>query len=139
MLNQIEKQKTKPTNKNDRMSLSKETSERIAGWLDEVNSLLPGYRIGKSDLINWLISKKPEKLAEPELKELKEQFFDPLKAMKWATDQLKSAKSKGEQMDLSKLLVENMLIAKPSKPKTLKVKKPQIKDEIGEKLCDKLL
>jgi len=96
----------------ERANLNKESLFKVNGWLEQLKPKLRGSKISRSDLINWLVTQKPEALTDREVSELITNYFDPVKALEWAVSEIKSAKSRGEEVDLSTFVSEKFLAKK---------------------------
>ena len=97
----------------ERANLSKESLLKVNGWVDQLKPKLRGSKISRSDLINWLVAQKSEVLTEREVAELVTTYFDPVKALEWAVAEVKSAKSRGEEIDLGAFVSEKFVTKKP--------------------------
>ena len=97
----------------ERANLSKESLLKVNGWVDQLKPKLRGSKISRSDLINWLVAQKSETLTDREVAELVTTYFDPVKALEWAVAEVKSAKSRGEEIDLGAFVSEKFGTKKP--------------------------
>ena len=94
----------------DRVTLNSETLVRLREWAGQLAPQLKGYRVTRSDLVNWLVARHTSELSQAETKELEQKFFDPVKALEWTLSQLKGARARGEEIDVGKMIGENVLV-----------------------------
>ena len=98
-------QKTKQRVKHpDRVTLSPEALTRLGTWLMELDGVMKGSRITKSDLVNFLILSHSAKLSERDVEQLANQHFDEVRFAVWAVQQLKEAKAQGRNVTLAEIV-----------------------------------
>ncbi len=106
----------------DRVSLSPDSLNRLAGWTIDAEGHLKGSRLTKSDLVNFLIKSHSASLSERELEELERDHFDEVRFAAWALRQIKEARAQGK--DLSLADVVNAAPGARSKPDSEPSPKP---------------
>jgi hypothetical protein len=67
-----------------------------------------GAKVSRSDLVNWLISKQTDELCQSAVAELQELYFDPVKAMAWASQEIQRRQKEDPAFD-SKEFISYML------------------------------
>lgn len=90
--------------KQERVSLDEESALRVDQWVDQVLRQVPGIKIGRSELVRWLILSHEDVLRTEELLEIKSRFFDEMEFALWMVRQLKESRAKGEKLSLNDLL-----------------------------------
>jgi nucleoid DNA-binding protein len=117
----------------ERASLNNEALARVNSWMCQLKPKLKGSKVSRSDLVNWFILQKSDQLGDREVADLVKAYFDPVKALEWAVAEVKSAKARGESIDLTEF-VSTKFIAKPRKPRKRKEPKESrsIRPEIKE-------
>lgn len=107
----------------ERVTLSKEALIRVEGWQEQVAPLLKGSKISRSELVNWILLERSEELATPEMKILAARFFDPIKALEWASIQVRDALKRGAALDVNEVIQDIMRPQFPASPKVRKARK----------------
>jgi hypothetical protein len=74
MSEEIENEKTESRSRLETITLSKETSKKIDGWVEQISS--KQVRLSRKALINWLLGKLPKKISNSDLSEIVEQFYN---------------------------------------------------------------
>jgi hypothetical protein len=88
----------------DRITLTKASIDRLDSWKVAVASRLAGQRLGRGDLVNWLISAHAADLSSDEASALVSERFDPVRALEWAVHCARSAAKRGETVNLDDLV-----------------------------------
>ncbi len=100
----IEKKKRNPNN-SERIVLAAETQRQLKRHAQQIEEDTDGiFSVPARELANFLLQVRSTALTETELLQLRERFFDKIKALKWATDQLQLAKARGEELDFAQVL-----------------------------------
>lgn len=95
---------TKVKNQIDRVTLTKEGSEKLNQWLIQVKDSTKGFLdLSKSDLVNFLIQNHSLDLSKKEIKQIRTSHYSLIKHLNWITPQLKKAIEENNQ-DLVKSL-----------------------------------
>lgn len=85
-------------NKIERVTLSKDESEKMNQWLSQIKAETSGFlEVSKSDLVNFLIRSHSEHLKVKEIKSIKSQKYDLVKHLNWLTPLLKKAIEENDQ------------------------------------------
>lgn len=124
----------------DRIKISPEALTKLGKWNDEISRRLRGVKLTRSDLVNFLILNHEEQLSSRELGALEKEFFDEVKFAQWAVEELKSARSKGEQVTLAEIIstrrATNSEAHPSSRPKRNSKKNQQAPSEqLNEPTC----
>jgi hypothetical protein len=89
----------------DRIVLDKESVEVVESISAQINKAFGGMvKLSNKELTNFLVQSRSEKLSSSELKEIKDKYFDDVRAAQWAVQRLKQAKSGGENLSLNEVL-----------------------------------
>ncbi len=88
----------------DRIWINADALNRLTQWTTEVGGRLPGIKLTRSDLANFLVLSHAEALTAGELKELEARYFDPIKVGEWALEELKAAVARGEAVTIEDIL-----------------------------------
>lgn len=100
----MELQKPKATINLDRINLKKEAFVRLNRWTSQANAALQGGRISRTAVLDWYISSHPESLSDKEITDLKSLHFNEEKFARWALNEVKKARARGEKMSLLEIL-----------------------------------
>lgn len=89
----------------DRIVLSASALERVESWIE----ILAKRRIevSRAALVSELICRRSPDFSTSEIAELEGVFFDEVKFAKWAVDELKNARRRGEAVTLSEILARH--------------------------------
>lgn len=100
-------QKAKSAKPQDRVTLGRTETDKVDGWLLQINSSSKGFlELSRSDIVNFLIrTHKPEFLAK-ELGQIRADHYDPIKHIAWIAPQIKNAISKGDDARVAELQTE---------------------------------
>lgn len=97
--------KEKTRKQYDRTSLEPHSIEILESLVkqaqDEISELPP---LSLKDMVNFLIEVRSHSLTEEELKQLYAKYFDPIKIMKLATQDMIAAKARGEHLAMDDAL-----------------------------------
>lgn len=107
----------------DRITLPPSALEKLSRWIDLLHNKSAGIKVTRSDLVSWLISSHSENLSTNEISDLENKFFDNLKYAKWAVNEIKEAKARGEILNLKLISQEDKLKNKLNQFGTKKSKK----------------
>jgi hypothetical protein len=107
--NQVElhKQKTlvSPVVKIDRVVLDVQTTEVLKVISSQAQKALGDLiEVSQKEIINFILQERSHPLSEIELKKLREQNFDMVKALQHATERAKKAKTAGREISLDDIL-----------------------------------
>lgn len=116
----LDQKKAKKISK-ERIALNQESLRKIDQWLHQVSDAVKGIKLTRSDLVNHEISQAEEYLDQRKLQMLREIYFDPLKALRWAITQAQEAKRRGELTSIDDYLSQAII------PKKRTVRRPSIK------------
>lgn len=109
--------KSKKLPKQERASLDEQSATRIDRWLEQVVQQVPGIKIGRSEIVRWLVTSRPEQLTGEELQQIKDQYFDEMEFALWMIRQLKDSRARGEKLSLSDLLGDVNTVRPAKKPR----------------------
>lgn len=96
--------KTKRQSHPDRITLNSEALGRVNNWLEVVATKAQTIKVGRSDLVNFLLLKRFPEITPEEIKELEGLHFDPVRFLALSLKEAKKAQAKGEKVSTSKLL-----------------------------------
>jgi hypothetical protein len=99
------KKQNKPA---ERVSLTPANIRHIEGMLGQIRNFLPELKLGRSDLVNWLLQSRSHELSKKEMSALARDHFDPVKALEAAMVEAKALAGRGEAIDLQALLNEKL-------------------------------
>ena len=117
----------------ERITLSPEALEKVNTWISIITPRLKGTSLNRSELISWVVMNQPKTLSEPTLKEIERYFFDPVKALAWASAEVTKRRKSGEQIDI-RSLVEDLLKNQDQRNSCQKkVKRTKYLDKSSEK------
>jgi len=88
----------------NRILLKEEAANRVASWAGQVQAQLRGTRVGRNEIVNWLVLGHEPKLSSRELKDVEDTYYDEVKFASWALRQLKQARDQGRPISLTELL-----------------------------------
>lgn len=89
----------------DRIVLNKDSMEIILKMVAQVEQAFGGMvKLGTKDIANFLISSRGTDLDTGELAQIREKFFDEVRAAQWPLNQLKQAKDAGQPLTLADVL-----------------------------------
>jgi len=76
----------------DRVTLGKDESERLTGWLTQIKNSTKGFLdLTRSDVVNFLIQSHSDELTAKEIKKIRLSHYSLIKHLNWITPQLKKA------------------------------------------------
>jgi hypothetical protein len=100
-----ELKKKRRRNSFDRIVLSEETQTILAGLISEIAEATNGMvKLHGRELANFLIQTRCQSLSTDEVAQLRAKYFDEAKAANWMVSQIRSAKTRGEKVDLEELI-----------------------------------
>ena len=89
-----------------RIVLSPEALDRVNAWIDHVTPHMKGNTFTRSDLVSWLLVNRSSDLSAVEIEGLTKAFFDPMKALAWASRQITERQLAGETVDVAAFMSE---------------------------------
>lgn len=108
----------------DRIVLEPDVLATINRLQEQVGEAFGGLvRLTNREMVNFVLVARSQKLSSDELKRIREDHFDEVKAVQWALSKLKAAKDRGEDLNLSKIMSEletpfkEARLRKPGSPK----------------------
>jgi len=93
----------------ERAVLNGQCCETVDAWIEQVKARARGIRINRNALVQWLIEGRASTLSESEICEIAEKYFDEVRFARWVVDELRVARSKGENVSLAELVARNSL------------------------------
>lgn len=111
----------------DRVTLTPELLSKLDGWMKQVTGKHRGVRLTRNNMVDWLIGSYPAELPSADVKIIAERFYDEERFLKDAIRELRSKKSRGENVSLAELLA-NVGAQMPSSPR--KARKPKVAAEL---------
>lgn len=113
----------KPVNPQDRVTLNPGMSQKINGWLDQLNDKFKGLiEINKSDLANYFLDKQPDVLNRDQIEKIKAAHYDEVRFMHWALQKMKESKKSGETLSLKDLMQLSLMKTANDVKRTKKAK-----------------
>ena len=108
----------------DRVTLTPDLLAKLEGWMKQVTDKHRGVRLTRNNVVDWLIGSYPPELPNGDVKIIAERFYDEERFLKDAIRELRSKKSRGENVDLAELLAnvgsqKPKAVRKPRKPKVV--------------------
>lgn len=104
-MKQLTEQKSDKTlPKQERVSLDEASAAKLDLWLEQVLQKVPGIKIGRSELVRWLVNSHSESLSDDELLQVKSSYFDEMEFALWMVRQLKESRARGERLSISELI-----------------------------------
>ena len=108
----------KPRGKSDRIIIESKNLEKVDLILNSLTKIQPGLQISRKDFINWLIETRPAELSETETKQLIDLHYDEEKFVRFALEEMRAAKRRGEKLTLNELLTRQSIPRSPRKKKS---------------------
>lgn len=96
----------------ERVSLTPSNVVLVGRLLCQVQASLPELKLSKTDLINWLLKSRADKLTDREIAAIERNYFDPVKALEAAIAEAKKQKVMGEEVDVQALVEDKLLLKK---------------------------
>ena len=100
----------------DRVTLTPELLSKLDGWMRQVTDKNRGVRLTRNNIVDWLIGSYPTELPSTDVKTIAERFYDEERFLKDAIRELRSRKSRGENVSLADILA-NVGSQKPFSPR----------------------
>lgn len=95
---------TKNKSQVDRASIGKLESEKLSGWLKQIQETSKGFLdLTKSELVNFLIREHKPELSAKELNQLRHDHYDPFRHISWITQELKTAIASNDKNMVARL------------------------------------
>ncbi len=88
----------------DRLTVDAANLEKIGRYLDQLRAATPACGATRKDILNWIIEKVPTELSVSDLKELSDRFYDEERFLKFALEEVRAAKARGERLRLDDIL-----------------------------------
>jgi hypothetical protein len=101
----------------ERVSLTSANVELLDKLLRQVQESLPELKLGKNDVVNWLLKTHGDKFSERQLAAIERDYFDPIKALESAITEAKKQQEMGGAIDVQ-ALISNKLMVKRRRPST---------------------
>lgn len=108
----------------ERIVLSSSALERVESWIEALAKRK--IEVSRAALVSELICRRSPDLSTSEIAELEGVFFDEVKFAKWAVDELKEARKRGESVTLSEILARH---PRATEDRIEPIKKPRKKRE----------
>jgi hypothetical protein len=107
----------------DRVTLTPELLSKLDGWMKQVTDKHRGVRLTRNNMVDWLIGSYPAELPNADVKIIAERFYDEERFLKDAIRELRSKKSRGENVSLADILANagSQKSSNPRKPRKPKV------------------
>lgn len=96
--------KTKRSRHPDRITIDPEPLMKLDVWMKHLLSKHKGIQVTRRDLVNWLIKRHSEELSRSEEEDLKGMFYDEERFLRYAWEEIKAAKARGEKLSLQEIL-----------------------------------
>lgn len=95
----------KPTVPQDRVTLTPLVSQKVNGWLDQLNDKFKGLiEVNRSDLTNYFLDRQPDVLNKDQIEKIKAAHYNEVRFMHWALQKMKESKKKGENLSLKDIM-----------------------------------
>lgn len=108
----------------DRVTLEAPALARLDVWIKQLKLRNQGIEISRKDLLNWMVLNRDEALSSSEQKQLTEEFYDEEKFLRYAWEEIRSAKSKGEKVSLEEILSRRREAQVVPRAKKVRTKSP---------------
>src|SRR5579885_1306828 len=122
METQTEKPKRKTQLHPDRLAIGREPLDKLDRWIEQLHKARPEISVTRKDILHWLIEGHPENLSAAEEKELTARFYDEERFVRFALEEIKAARLRGEKLSL-----EDIIKRKPERQGSGEVPKPRRK------------
>src|SRR6185312_7155327 len=100
----------------DRVTLDSAALDRIDAWINQIKSARLGVDLSRKDLLNWLIVNLPEALSQTHEKALAEKFYNEVRYLRFAAQEIAKANKRGEALTLKDLEERGRALV-PKEPK----------------------
>jgi len=94
----------------ERVSLTPANVEMLDKLLRQVQESLPDLKLGRNDVVNWLLKTHGDKFSERQLAAIEHDYFDPVKALESAITEAKKQQEMGEIIDVPALISNKFMI-----------------------------
>ncbi len=105
-------QKKKRYKPAERVSLTPANVELLDKLLRQVQESLPELKLGRNDVVNWLLKIHGDKFSERQLAAIERDYFDPIKALESAIADAKKQQEIGGAIDVQALINNKLMIKK---------------------------
>ncbi len=111
----------------DRLTVDPANLEKVGRILEQLRSEVQGCDVSRKDILNWIIEKCPDHLNAADLKDLSERFYDEERFLRFALEQVRAAKLRGEHLTIGDILQKKGLgnVAAPKKSRRRKTLKTE--------------
>lgn len=89
----------------DRLTVEAKNLEKLGSLINQVQSYNQDIDISKKDLVNWIIEDFSHEFSQKQLKSLFEHFYSEERFLKHATEEIKSARLRGEKLTLEEVML----------------------------------
>jgi hypothetical protein len=103
-------QKKKRYKPAERVSLTPANVELLDQLLRQVQESLPELKLGRNDVVNWLLRTHGDKFSERQLAAIERDYFDPIKALESAIADAKKQQEIGGAVDVQALISSKLMI-----------------------------
>ena len=121
--------KKRRSNVGDRIVLTDATQAHLKRHCNEIAELTNGMvKIPLRDLANFLLQARSYPINATELLDLRQKYFDEVKALQWALSEMKQSRARGETVKLNEILkkVQMQSVGEKSTPTTATRKRKSI-------------
>lgn len=104
---ELTNENTKPVKKEnpDRIVLDRKSVEFLSQISTQVEDAFGGLiKLTQKELANFVLQNRAQSLTQAELKAIKDQYFDDVRAAQWALQKLKTAKEEGRDLSLAEVM-----------------------------------
>lgn len=113
----------------ERLTISQGTAQMLDDWLAQIRRSIPGLKINRQGLVDWLVSHRPAQLSARELSAIRGQLFDEIAFAEWAVKELKKARELGESVALADIMNGRVSNGGSSPEPTRKKRKAIVRNE----------
>ncbi len=100
----------------ERVSLTPDNVSLLEKMLGQVHESQADLKLTKSDMVNWLLKSRKDKLGDREIAAIEREYFDPVKALEATIVEAKRKQGLGEKVDIEALVNEKLLVKKRRTP-----------------------
>lgn len=100
-----EEKRKRRTNAADRIVLSSETQAQLKAWDAQIQAETNGMvSVPYRELANFILQIRNAPITATEMSEIRARYFDEMKALKRAMDDVRDLRARGEKVDLNDVL-----------------------------------
>ncbi len=92
----------------DRVVLSNKASEKVKGWVLQLEPLLTGSKMNISALTSWCLEIQSDELSDEHKNELVARLHDEVRFVRWAEKELIADRKRGGTLTLADLLAQRV-------------------------------